>query len=196
MTKLLLSALVLTLSSQVHAEALKLDKKASSVAWTGTKKIGSSHHGTVGVKEGKIDVNDKGEVTGGTVVVDMASLANEDLKESPDNQKKLVGHLSSADFFNVSKYPTATFKLKSVTKKSDNEYTVKGDFTMIGKTNPIEFPATIKTSKDAVDGQAKVKINRTKWGLKYNSGNFFKDLAGDKIINDEFELNIKLAAKK
>lgn len=116
MTKLLLSALVLTLSSQVHAEALKLDNKASSVAWTGTKKIGSSHHGTVGVKEGKIDVNDKGEVTGGTVVVDMASLANEDLKESPDNQKKLVGHLSSADFFNVSKYPTATFKLKASLK--------------------------------------------------------------------------------
>jgi hypothetical protein len=32
--------------------------------------------------------------------------------------------------------------------------------------------------------------------LKYGSGNFFKELTADKIISDEFELTLKLAAKK
>ncbi len=67
---------------------------------------------------------------------------------------------------------------------------------MIGKTNPIEFPAKLNVAKNTLTGEALVKIDRTKWGLKYGSGNFFKELAGDKIINGEFELNLKLVAKK
>lgn len=71
----------------------------------------------------------------------------------------------------MTKFPTASFKLTSVKpSKVKNEVVVKGG--------------------------ALVKVDRTKWGLKYGSGNFFKELAGDKIINDEFELNLKLVAKK
>ena len=196
MKKLIFSALLLTLSTQAPAAALKLDAKASSVAWTGSKKLGSSHHGKVEVKEGLVEVNDKGELTGATVTIDMTKLTNTDLKDSPDDQKKLVRHLSSADFFNVEKYPTATFKLKKVSKLSEGNYIANGEFTMVGIPKPIEFPASIKISKDAVAGEAKVKIDRTKWGLKYNSGNFIKDLVAEKVINDEFVLDIKLAAKK
>ncbi|MNL81038.1 YceI-like domain protein [compost metagenome] len=67
---------------------------------------------------------------------------------------------------------------------------------MIGQTQPIEFPATVKVDKGVLTGEALVKIDRTKWGLKYGSGSFFKELAGDKIIADEFELNLNLVAKK
>ncbi|MPS55505.1 YceI family protein [Alcaligenaceae bacterium SAGV3] len=63
-------------------------------------------------------------------------------------------------------------------------------------THPIEFPAKVTVDKGVATGEAVVKIDRTKWGLKYGSGNFFKELAGDKIINDEFELTLKLVAKK
>ena len=82
-----------------------------------------------------------------------------------------------------------------IEKKSDTEILVKGTLTMIGKTQPVEFPATIKMEGDSVTGTAVVKLDRTKWGLKYGSGKFFKNL-GDKLINDEFELTLNLVAKK
>lgn len=176
-------------------ETYKVDTAASTVNWKGTKKLGSFHEGTMAVQGGSFAV-EKNMVKSGDVTVDMTALKNTDIKDA-DNNKKLVGHLSSPDFFNVAKYPTSTFKITSVTAgKAKNEMTVKGDFTMIGQTHPIEFPAVVTIANGQATGDATVKIDRTKWGLKYNSGNVIKDLAADKIINDEFELKLKLVAKK
>lgn len=201
MIKLLFAALALV-ASTAHAadtsktETYKIDTKASSVGWKGFKKAGSSHHGAIAIKDGEVLVDKKGQLTSGVFNVDMATISNEDLKDSAEYQKKLVGHLSSADFFDVTKYPTSTFKLLSITPKEKGQVMVKGELTMIGKTNPIEFPAKITTAKGVVTGEAVVKVDRTAWGLKYGSGNFFKELTADKIISDEFELNLKLVAKK
>jgi polyisoprenoid-binding protein YceI len=196
MKNLILASIISTLAVAAHANVFKLDTTASAVEWKGTKKIGSFHTGNVKIKEGQIDMNPKGDITGGNIVIDMKTITNTDLKDDPSNQKKLVGHLSNEDFFNVEKFPTATFKIKSATKKSATEVILKGDFTIIGKTNAIEVPAKIMVDKGSATGEAMVKIDRTKWGLKYGSGNFFKELAGDRIINDEFELKINLTAKK
>jgi len=195
--KMVLGALAFLVASSVYAaDIYKIDSKESSVSWKGSKKMGSSHHGMILVKEGDVTFDKKGQLSAGQVVIDMGTISNEDLKDSPEYQKKLVGHLSSEDFFNVSKFPTATFKVTSVTPKAKNEAVVKGELTMIGKTNPIEFPVKFTMDKGVATGEALVKIDRTKWGLKYGSGNFFKELAADKIISDEFELNLKLVAKK
>lgn len=197
MMKFVLGSLVMVMATSVFAaDVYKIDTKASSVAWKGSKKMGSFHVGSIAMKEGSVTLDKKGQLSAGNFVIDMATIANEDLKDSPEYQKKLVGHLSSEDFFNVAKFPTATFKVTSVTPKSKEEAVVKGELTMIGKTNPIEFPVKLSADKGSVTGEANVKVDRTKWGLKYGSGNFFKELAGDKIINDEFELTLKLVAKK
>lgn len=203
-TSFVLALTVLTLGLNASAkdkksaaavETYKLDTAASTVSWKGTKKLGSFHEGTVAVQGGSFVV-EKDMIKSGDVTVDMTSIKDTDLKDA-DNNKKLVGHLSSPDFFNVAKYPTATFKITSVTAgKAKNEIAVKGDFTIIGQTHPIEFPAVVTITNGQATGDATVKIDRTKWGLKYNSGNFIKDLAADKIINDEFELKLKLVAKK
>lgn len=189
---------VVSVSSAFASGVMKLDAASSAVGWKGSKKAGSAHNGAIAVKEGSVTFDAKGALTAGNFVVDMKTLTNEDLKDSPDYQKKLVGHLSSPDFFNVSKYPTAEFKITSVKAdpKNKDEFIVSGDFTMIGKTQPISFPAKIALDKTSATGQATIKIDRTKWGLKYGSGNFFKELTADKIINDEFELTLKLVAKK
>ncbi|MEK6773073.1 MAG: YceI family protein [Bdellovibrionota bacterium] len=176
-------------------QTYKMDVKESSINWTGSKKIGKTHTGAVSFKDGNIELK-KGEIVGGTFKVDMATLSNADLADSAEYQKKLEGHLKSADFFNVDKFPESTFKISKIEKKSDKEIVVKGDLTMIGVTKPLEFPATMSMEKDILKGEAKVKIDRTKWGLKYGSGDFFKELTGDKIINNEFELNLKIVAKK
>lgn len=184
-------------SAAFAAETFKIDTAGSSIGWKGTKKMGSAHNGGIAIKEGSVTFDKKGILTGGEFVADMATISNEDLKDSPDYQKKLVGHLSSPDFFDVAKYPTSSFKITSVKpSKVKNELTIKGEFTMIGKTKPVSFPAKISMENGTASGEATIKIDRTKWGLKYGSGNFFKELTADKIISDEFELTLKLVAKK
>ncbi len=197
MMKLILGALVsfATVGAFAAAETYKVDTKASSITWKGTKKMGSFHTGGIAFKDGTVSV-EKNKVVGADLVVDMKTITNTDIKDAKDSAK-LVGHLSSPDFFDVAKNPTSAFKVTSVTPgKKAGEMVVKGQFTMIGQTQPVEFPATLAMEKGTLTGDAVVKIDRTKWGLKYGSGNIFKELTADKIINDEIELTLKIVAAK
>lgn len=197
MKKTMLAALLL-ISTTAFAETYKIDTTASSVLWKAGKKVGSFHNGDIKVKSGTVETDKKGTIKNINVVVDMKSIANEDLKGSPDFQKKLVDHLSNDDFFKVDKFPESTFSLTSITPKagSKDEYTVKGNLTMIGKTEAVEFPAKITSEKGMMKGTATITIERLKWGLQYGSGSIFKSLTADKIINDTFELTLNLTAKK
>jgi len=197
MMKSILATLLLfvTISAQA-ADIYKIDPKASTINWKASKKLGTTHTGSISVKEGQIQADKSGLISGGVISVDMAAITNEDLKGSPEYHKKLLGHLASEDFFNVAKYPVSSFKILNVSAKSKDEVLVKGELTMIGKTNPIEFPAKVTMVNGVLSGEATIKVDRTKWGLKYGSGNFFKELTADKVINNEFELGLKLVAKK
>ncbi len=176
------------------AAVYKVDAAASTITWKATKKVTGGHNGTVAVKDGTVDVNAKNEVTAAAVVADMSKIENSDMPDAKD-KAKLVGHLSSADFFDVTKNPTATFKLSNIAKKASG-YVAKGELTFIGKTNPVEFPVSFTVADGTATGEGTIKLDRTKWGLKYGSGNFFKELTADKVINDEFEIGFKLVAKK
>lgn len=79
-----------------------------------------------------------------------------------DNEKR-DGHLKSADFFDVAKFASLTFKSKSVKKVAGNKYTIIGDMTMHGVTKMVSFEAMIRSgvnpmSKKTVVG---VKVNGT-----------------------------------
>ncbi len=50
-------------------------------------------------------------------------------------------HLRTADFFNVEKFPTLSFKSTSVKKAKGNKYVVVGDFTMHGVTKSVILTA-------------------------------------------------------
>lgn len=195
MLKSILTSFVFAIALQAQATTYKIDSSASHVMWKGTKKLGSFHDGKISVKEGQVTLDDKGVLTGGNIVVDMKSMTNNDLKDDPKSQAKLVGHLSSEDFFHVSKYPTSNFKILSASPKGKDEVIVKGELTMIGKTNPLEVPLKIKNENGVYHANGKAVIDRTKWGLQYGSGNIFKKLTADKIINDEFELDLHIVAK-
>ena len=192
---LVLSTFIASIAS---ADVYKIDTKESKVLWTADKKLGKGHSGEVQIKGGEFKTDKKGQVNEANVVVDMKTIGNTDLKEKPDVEKKLVGHLSSDDFFKVEKFPESTFKLVSLTPKAGakDEYTAKGELTMLGKTNPVEFPAKISVDKKTLKGDAKITVERLKWGLEYGSGNIFKKLTADKIINDTFDLTLNLVAKK
>ena len=168
----------------------------SKVNWLG-KKVTGQHSGSIKVANGEILV-DNGKVTGGKVEIDMKTIVNEDQKDE-ESIKKLVGHLSSPDFFDVAKFPTSKIEITKVealndaTKPNINS-TVTGNLTMKDVTKSITFPAEIKIENGVLTVKADFDIDRTDWNIKYGSGKFFDNL-GDKVINDKFNLNLTIVAK-
>jgi polyisoprenoid-binding protein YceI len=82
---------------------------------------------------------------------------------------KLTDHLKSSDFFDAKKYPKAVFKVTKV-EKADKVYTVTGELTMHGKTEPLSFPASISTDGAGLSVSTTFPIDRTKWGINYEKG--------------------------
>ena len=98
---------------------------------------------------------------------------------------KLTGHLKNADFFDVKNQPKATFKSTKV-EKTATGYTVTGELTMLGKTKPVSFPATIVEKNGTLEVSTSFTIDRTQWGMNYGKGK----------IDDKVELGLKVTAKK
>ena len=126
----------------------------------------------------------------------MTSIVNLDIENSEKNAQ-LVGHLNSADFFNIEEFPTAKMEITSVKKqKSENSnYEITGDLTIKGIKNSIVFPSKVEIDGDIVSATAKIVFDRSKYDVRYGSGSFFDDL-GDKIIYDDIELGVELIANK
>src|SRR5690606_22095040 len=53
-------------------------------------------------------------------------------------------HLRSADFFDVEKHPTMTFKSNAIEAAGNNVYTLKGDLTLLGITKPVAMTMTYR----------------------------------------------------
>jgi len=168
----------------------KADVKSSSLLWTG-KKVTGQHNGTISLSSGELIAEGK-TIKGGSFEIDVTSLAVTDLTDKSYNDK-LVTHLKSDDFFGATKYPKATFTIASVSPNSGDQYLIKGDLTIKGKTNPIEFSATIVLTDKQVTAKAKIIVNRAKYDIRYGSKSFFDNL-GDKVIYDDFELDLNLVA--
>ncbi|WP_340076795.1 YceI family protein [Leptobacterium sp. I13] len=181
---LVLTVVLSTLSfTNVDEDKKEVKADKSKITWKGYKVTGS-HEGTVNLKSGHFTF-DEGKLTGGEFVVDMTSLTSTDL--SGEYQQKLDGHLKADDFFGVDKHPTAKLVITNVEASGKNSYEVTGDLTVKGETNPITFDLSVYGSK----ATSALKIDRTKYGLRYGSGSFFDNL-GDKTIYDEFDLVVDL----
>jgi polyisoprenoid-binding protein YceI len=166
-----------------------VDTNATTLGWL-AKKVTGQHNGKVKVESGAVTF-DGVNVTGGEFIIDLSNITIEDIQGS--SNEKLLGHLKSDDFFSVAKFPTAKFLLSSVTPKSGKTFTIKGKLTIKGITNDIEFPADIVFSGKTMTATSKIKVDRTKYDIKYRSSNFFENL-GDKTIYDDFELDLNLVA--
>ncbi len=156
----------------------------SRVTWKAYKATGS-HNGTVDLKSGSL-LFEEGKLIGGNFTVDMSSLICTDLEG--EYKGKLEGHLKSDDFFGVGKHSTSTLVFSKVVHKGKNSYEATGDLTIKGITKPVTFNISIYGSK----ATATMKIDRTKYDIRYGSGSFFDNL-GDKTIYDEFDLIVDLA---
>jgi polyisoprenoid-binding protein YceI len=164
-------------------EKKQIKTKSSTVTWKAYKVTGSEK-GIISLKSGTLTFANK-KLTGGEFVIDMNTITSTDLKG--EWKGKLEGHLKSNDFFGVAKYPTATLTFKKATAVGKNTYKVTGNLTIKGKTNKITFAISVYGNK----ATANLKIDRTKYDVKYGSTSFFDGLK-DKAIYDEFDLIVDL----
>ncbi|MGB5417838.1 YceI family protein [Algibacter sp.] len=157
----------------------EINVENSKVVWKGYKVTGS-HEGVIAIKSGHLNFNED-KLTGGSFIMDMSTITNTDLEG--EYKGKLEGHLKSDDFFGVEKFPTASLIFTKVESTGKNSYEVTGDITIKGKTESVSFNISVYGSKANVS----LKIDRTKFDVRYGSTSFFDGLK-DKAIYDEFDL--------
>ncbi len=175
-----------TAKPPTKGEALPLTAENSKVEFTGSKVTGK-HDGGFKAFTGTIDlVNAKAEESGVTVDIDMNTTYSDD--------EKLTGHLKSADFFDVEKFPKANFastKIVADSAKGVGNYTVTGDFNLHGQKKAITFPAKITITDADVAVDAEFSINRKDFGIVYAGKT--DDLIRDDVV---IRLNLKSPRKK
>ena len=188
MTMLMRCAMLLTLSlfvallvipARAQKEAtLPADTKASVLKWTGHAEVGTySPSGTLLLREGRFQFAGT-QFRGARFIIDMASMAQEN--------SDLLHHLKSADFFDVEHFPTATIAIDRLANK-----TAFGSLTIRGKTTPFETPVQISEEADRFIVTGKVSLDRTKYGIVYNSTSFFSGL-GNKAIRNDFDVEFNV----
>jgi polyisoprenoid-binding protein YceI len=117
-----------------------------------------------------------------------------DIDSISTNNEQRDGHLKSADFFDVAKYPKLSFVSKKLEKVSGEDYTLTGDLTMHGVTKSVqlnvEHGGVIKDpwgntrTGFAVEG----KINRKEFGLEWNAATD----SGGVVLGDEVKLHANI----
>jgi len=169
-----------------------VDAAKSKIEWIG-RKVTGQHAGEIKIASGSLSADGK-KLAGGAFDINMTSMTCTDLDATYGG--KLLGHLKSEDFFSTEKNPTSKFAITKVTPAGADKVTITGNLTIKGITNAISFPASVKQQGNVIVAVANgVKIDRTKFDIKYGSKSFIAGI-GDKAIDDEFELTINLVAKK
>lgn len=150
-----------------------IDSLNSKIEWKGYKVVKSentSHIGVIKFESGDVTVRD-GKLESGKFVADMNSLESVDLKDDADSKGKLEGHLKSADFFEVEKFPTASYEITKVTASEGGDYNtiLDGNLTIKGITKPVKFNANVSVENGAVSISTEpTDINREDFGVKFS----------------------------
>ncbi len=102
-------------------------------------------------------------------------------------------HLQSADFFDVSNFPTITFTSDSIRQRDFSNFEAFGKFTMHGITKDIILPFQIVKMDGNTIG---FKCLRTIKRLDYEVGTEFKHTAMPDFLSNEIEVEIYFWTKK
>jgi polyisoprenoid-binding protein YceI len=173
---------------------------AMALAQATTWNVDGSHTRT-GFSVKHLVISDvKGEFakTEGKAQVDETDLAKSSVEVTIDagsidtRDAKRDAHLKSADFFDVAKYPTITFKSTKVVPGKDGAISITGDVTMRGVTKPVTLEGEL--SKAIVDPWGLTrrgvtlsgKIDRKAWGVSWSK---VTDVGA--VVGDEVKLDIQ-----
>lgn len=158
----------------------KLLPAASEIQWKASYITGGGHHGTLQLKEGALQTGSLNLVTSGRFVIDMNSIRATDLADAGE-RTSLEEHLKSADFFATSQFPTAYF-----TVTGSSQYVpamVKGKLAIKGVVQPVEIPFVWRVQNDTLYMQAQISVDRTQWGISYQSEGLLNAVKNGIIAN-------------
>lgn len=164
-------------------EVMEVAPGNSTVQFVGSKVTGK-HEGGFTLFSGKLDLVD-GDPVKSSVHVDI------DATSIFSDNDDLTTHLKSADFFDVAKYPKASFHSTQIVagaKEPDN-HTVTGDLDLHGVVKSITFPAKIDVTPETVTVKAGFSINRKDFGIAYAG-------KADDLIRDDVVIKLNLLTKR
>ncbi|MDG2147462.1 MAG: YceI family protein [Flavobacteriaceae bacterium] len=178
------SLLMLMIPASLISQTSRLiDVENSKIKWVGKELSGKNHYGSLKFKNGNLQLN--GKIISGNFTVDMNTISVEDLQGV--SKQRLEGHLRSDDFFSVEKFSEAIFEINSsdVVNEDGANQILSGNLTIKGITHP---------AKIEIDNNwgAKLVFDRSKYDVRFRSGNFFQNL-GDKLIYDEIVISANIA---
>lgn len=179
-------------SSEGRVVGYSLVIPESFVNWKGMHVMGGKgHQGYIKPLAGTLAFDASGSIAGGYFELDMNTITITDKKDtSSDNG--LVSHLKDPDFFDVKKYPRGMFQLtKAIKVSSDSSYDITGQLTLRAITQEIHFPATIVRNGEDIVATASLTIDRTKWGITYQSGSVF-GLVKNELLEDRVPVSLAL----
>ena len=163
-------------------EKYSITPQNSKVEFTGSKVTGS-HNGSFQKFTGGIDYAGQPEKSVVKMTIEMNSVTTDD--------PKLTQHLQTPDFFDVQKFPEASFVSTEIKPGGEKgaTHTVTGNLTLPGVTKAITFPATIAVSPGVVNVDSSFAINRKDFGIVYAG-------AANNLIRDEVVLALHVKATK
>jgi polyisoprenoid-binding protein YceI len=154
----------------------------SKIQFVGSKVTGS-HNGSFEKFSGEIDYAGAPEKSRVNINIETDSV----LTDTPD----LTKHLKTPDFFDVAKFPQATFVSTEIKPGGDKgaSHTITGNLSLHGVTKSITFPATIAVAPDAATVESSFTINRKDFGINYAG-------VADNLIKDDVVLTLHIRATK
>jgi len=167
-------------------ETLVISPENSKIDFTASK-VTRSHEGSFKQFTGRIELA-ANDIPASRVTIDIDTGSVE--TDTPD----LTAHLKTPDFFDVAKFPKATFtstKIERDSSASANTYVVTGNLNLHGQSKSITFPATIEVTADSATMNAEFAINRKDFGIVY--ADKADDLIRDSVV---LKLNVKASRSK
>ena len=169
-------------ASQPAPEAIiyRIGPADSKIAWVGSKGTGK-HDGGFTAFTGQAALSPGLETLKIDVTIDTDSLFSDD--------EKLTAHLKTPDFFNVQKFPKATFQTTAVARSAQGDtWDITGTLELIGARKTITFPATLALEGGLLKANAEFYILRKDFGMVYPG------MPGD-LIRDEVVIKLSIAAR-
>ncbi|WP_190810499.1 YceI family protein [Flagellimonas sp. S3867] len=176
-----------TISIAQGQGTIKIDTAKSVIKWKGSNLFKfNQHYGTVKFSSGEISMNEDG-ISGGKFVVDMNSIMNTDGKYN----EMLVSHLKHQDFFDVEKHPEAKLEIRQIKHGDNGQIEIDALLTIKGISRPIKFSSTWEKGPNETMLKSKFIIDRTRWGISYESKGIIGSVKDD-IISDAIEFEVIL----
>lgn len=166
-----------------------IDSEASEVAWKGEVAGVYGHNGVIDVEQGTIEATGD-QITGGKIVIDMASIVPMDSASYQDKDgariTDLQAHLMTGDFFLVEEHPTSTFVIKS---QEGNK--LIGDLTIRGTTREETIAlSSLEVTPVSLTGTGVLVFDRQEYGVKW------EHFVQDYVLSDDIEIGLNIVARK